>query len=137
MSNVNARKALKSIVKECLMEILSEGLNSGTARSMVAEGQPSARTTVKSSQPARKPSAKPDSRIDEMVNAVTSDDVMRSILADTAKSTLVEQLQHESRGASANPDPTVGSGIDLNSMFSEASNSWSEMAFGNRKNGAR
>lgn len=137
MSNVNARKALKSLVKECLLEILGEGLSNGSTRSLVAENPSVTKAAPKSAPSARKTAVKSDSRIDEMVNAVTSDDIMRSILADTAKSTLVEQLQHESRGASANPDPTVGSGIDLDSMFSEASNSWSEMAFGSRKNGAR
>lgn len=136
MSNTNAKKVLKSIVKECLMEILSEGLNGGAARPVVSEAAaPKINKAAKPAASARQVAAKQNSRIDEMVNAVATDDIMRSILADTAKTTLVEQMQHESRGAASALDPTVGAGIDLDSMFSEASSAWSEMAFSNRKPG--
>ena len=133
MSSINAKKALKNLVKECLLEILSEGLNSETKNFTMIKKNPIT-TSSKTISSMHKTSIKQNDIIDEMVYAITSDYVMKSIFADTAKNTLVEQMQHESRNAMSNLDSSVGSGINIDSMFSEASNSWSEMAFGNRKN---
>jgi hypothetical protein len=130
----NAKQALKSIVKECLLEILSEGLNEGINRND-APKKSNNRTTNANSNPRLETKTK--SRIDEAISNATDDDVMRSILADTATRTLSDQLQHESRMPQQNPIASdlvpQDAGIDVNSMFSEAASNWSQMAFGNAK----
>ena len=140
------KKVLKGIVKECLVELLSEGL--GEPEMMVE--------TV-----AKKSSRKKKSIFDEMDNAferkthpsdrvtfdkraaqaaeaATSDPLLQSILADTAKTTLQEQLKHESRIPSIPSDgshDSLGSplsgggsaGLDISSLFGEATKNWSEV----------
>ena len=130
----NAKQALKSIVKECLLEILSEGLNEGIKRSG-KQTKPVVRSeSIKNNKLME---AKAKLRIDEAISNVTDNDVMRSILADTAKRTLSEQLQHESHLPQQNSMMAdiapQDAGIDVNSMFSEAASNWSQMAFGNAK----
>jgi hypothetical protein len=130
----NAKQALKNIVKECLLEILSEGLNEGIRRKD-EQKKPAVRSEIAKNNKLMEAKAK--SSIDEAINNVTDDDVMRSILADTAKRTLSEQLQHESHLPQQNSIMAdiapQNAGIDVNSMFSEAASNWSQMAFGNAK----
>ena len=130
----NAKQALKNIVKECLLEILSEGLNEGIRRKN-EQKKPAVRSEIAKNNKLMEAKAK--SRIDEAISNVTDDDVMRSILADTAKRTLSEQLQHESHLPQQNSIMAdiapQNAGIDVNSMFSEAASNWSQMAFGNAK----
>ena len=88
------KSVLKGIVKECLVEILSEGIGG----EVLAEGVKS--KPVKSSSPkAVKKTVKPNmtenkrfnAALDRTVSELTDDDVMRDIFADTARTTLQEQ----------------------------------------------
>lgn len=129
------RSKLKVIVKECIVEILAEGLGSDTLTEAKA-ANPS-----KKLPPPRRNKAldniKFDKRISQTVTSMTEDPIMQSIFSDTAKTTLQEQLQH------SHTSPTVPAGADAatraaamstpEDLFEGASN-WAELAFSQTHN---
>ena len=142
------KKMLKGIVKECLVEILSEGLGDAEMvlehSSSRTKSQPKKKSIFDQMDEAfeRKPRGVDhvtfDDRISSVAAAATSDPILQSILADTAKTTLQEQFQHEqvtpsipqpgvphAGGASLSGDSSAG--LDINSLFGEASRNWSEL----------
>lgn len=137
------KKVIKSLVKECLLEILSEGLLSN--KSIKKEGTRTknlVKETKKTANEINKKQVASNRNIDNIVNLATDDDMMRSILAETAKTTFVEQMKHESKFNKKSMIPeenieyeTINSeaGVDLDKMFSAAKNNWSQMAFSNKK----
>ena len=142
------KKMLKSVVKECLVEILSEGLGD---EGVIAESSSRVRKKKKASKSIfdqmdeafeRKPRASDnitfDNRAKQYAASATDDPVLQSILADTAKTTLQDQMQHESRiptsapiaGSPVSMPPAPGgggSGIDLGNLFGEATKNWGEV----------
>ena len=80
-----------------------------------------------------------DKRAAQAAEAATSDPLLQSILADTARTTLQEQMQHESRVPSlpqAGSSPGVSShladanssaGLDIGNLFGEATKNWGEV----------
>ena len=97
-----SRSKLKELIKECIVEVLAEGIGTSSLT------EASARTMPKKSR-ARKPvrsramdSIKFDQRVNETASAMSSDPVMQSIFSDTAKTTLQDQMQH-SRNSPAVP----------------------------------
>ena len=134
------KSVLKGIVKECLVEILSEGIGG----EVLAEGVKS--KPVKSSSPkAVKKTVKPNmtenkrfnAALDRTVSELTDDDVMRDIFADTARTTLQEQTRNDRVMAQpspiANPNESEA-GIDLSGIFDNPSDKWSTLAFAEKKN---
>jgi len=124
------RSKLKVIVKECIVEILAEGLGSDTL------------TEVKAPNPSKKlppqhrnralDNIKFDKRISQTVTSMTEDPIMQSIFSDTAKTTLQEQLQH------SHTSPTVPVGADAATRAAamstpedlfEGSSNWAALAF--------
>ena len=158
------RNQLKDLVKECLVEILSEGLSSTQTQSsrsddmsnMMEERQPSriAQASRKVPLPARsqspalnstvfspnqsqarRPAPPPvgprRSAIVESVGQITNDPILSQILADTASTTLQEQLGAESaRPGSPSMAESVGS---LTDMFDGAQH-WATLAFSDNGN---
>ena len=130
------RSELKSLIKECLIEIITEGSGPSPvreSRQKVQQARP---------QPAAPPKRHP--ALDSIVmggrqevprrtvappipkqnfNAITSDPVMASIFADTASTTLVEQVGAES----GRSNPRVDTGVDPG-IF-EGSSNWAALAF--------
>jgi len=144
------KSMLKGMVKECLVEILSEGLAGSEQISEFKSRRPKkTRRTQKKGQSIfdqmdeafeRKPRATDNISFDQKVNdiakAATTDSVLQDILVDTARTTLQEQMQHESsmpgaRGGSypAVPDNLINSnaGLDIGSLFGEAAKNWGEV----------
>jgi len=151
------RDQLKDLVKECLVEILSEGLAPPAARtahtgdmshlveerqaSRVAPGprrnpmpprsqSPALNSTVFNSAHAKRTAqSSPQPRrpaIADSVGQITSDPILSQILADTASTTLQEQIDAEaSRPGSPSLQESVGSPMDL---FDGAQN-WATLAF--------
>jgi hypothetical protein len=125
------KSVLKGIVKECLVEILAEGLQTSNGNRPDLKDKP-----VVSSQ-KKKLSKKQetvnlrefDKKVDSTVNALTDDPIMKEIFADTAKSTLQEQLQHDSRPGQGTPSKSADKGIDLDNIFQGVSTNWSKLAF--------
>ena len=151
------RSGLKSVVKECLIEILSEGISntqvsslseSRTRRYDGSHTQSSSRRNssrrpsldnISYNERQTPPEPSPfDQKVTSAVSNITNDAVLSSLLEDTARTTLQEQMHAESsRGptqaqgdsaarAVANSDP-----LDL---FGGAANNWAELAFAPSKN---
>ena len=122
------KEAVKKLVKECLIEILAEGFASGkpSPRSIPAKKKVEASSAkkprtifdqldeIKSGQRSPKSSNLLNQKISESVRAVTNDPILQSILAETATTTLQEQMQHEQQV------PRVPH-IDPSSFYSQAS----------------
>lgn len=151
MSKVT-RNELKDLVKECLVEILSEGLapprheqadelmevrrpqRQAPVPSRVAmpprSQSPALNSTVFGSGQARRPTqvATPLRRpaIVDSVGQITSDPILSQILADTATTTLQEQISAESsRPGSPSLEESVGSPSEI----FEGSQHWATLAF--------
>ena len=133
MSKVS-RSVLKSLVKECLVEILAEGLvdsNRQIQESKKRKTQPKRKKTVK--QVLKTESVSQE--IPNTIKNVTSDPLMQSIFADTAKTTLVEQQAADSNKRVVAGD-RISQAVDQNDpteLFGEAANNWAALAFSEKK----
>lgn len=144
------RSELKSIVKECLLEILMEGVAAkpSTKPAVVESKQRPAQKQNEKAQPARnrpgldlilhgssiRPNQTQPMRTHDPLAAVAKDlaggnDVMASIFADTAKTTLTQQGINETARPS---NPIVDTGIDPSTMFASSKN-WEFLAFSGKK----
>ena len=130
------RSKLKGIVKECLVEILSEGIGSAENHTSLREAsenkQRQKRMSLKKEEERLAKHRKSlDQKIENTVANLTTNSVMQDILADTARTTLQEQMKYDGRpGQGPSDDP----GISLNNIFSESSQVWSDLAFADKKN---
>lgn len=140
------RDQLKNLVKECLVEILTEGLATSPVVVESSERRPLAQPRSRPSPPPsramspalnsvvfgtkqQKPAAAPrrSNPIIENIGSVTSDPIMSQIFADTAATTLQEQVQAESsRPGMVSGDELVGSPTDI---FGESAQHWATLAF--------
>jgi hypothetical protein len=125
-----SRSVLKSLVKECLVEILAEGLVG--ANNQIKESKKVAAKRV----PARrkKPRVKKDV-IPETIMGMTDDPLMQSIFADTARTTLQEQTNAESNSRTVAPD-AISQAVDQNDpadLFGDAAGNWASLAFSEKK----
>ena len=134
-----SRSVLKEIVKECLVEILSEGL-------LNTEQQLSEASTKKRKRRSNKIS--PDvfqkrnamlrektTRSTPEVNALTEDPMMREIFADTAATTFQSQPLGESKKTAYVPGDAAAKVVyenDLDDLF-EGSENWAALAFNDGK----
>lgn len=148
------RGQLKSIVKECLVEILSESLlkestNSSpvSLKNEVLTNQIKNKIPPRSESPALKSvlygqnssskspaaSLKNSNRsaIKNHVGSITSDPIMSQIFEDTASTTLQEQIYAErSPGRSTLSDIVEESSQEFSSEFlTESAKNWSTLAF--------
>lgn len=133
------RDEFKALIKECLVEIFSEN----STKYMTEQRQ------VRSNQQQRQPltqNKKFDPRLDTKINtnvikhASGGDSMMESLLADTARTTLQEQLAN---GDGMSPYPSEGSSgkkISQQEQFNgtpeqvfgeDASSKWAALAFAN------
>lgn len=126
---------LKALVKECLTEILSEGLGGG----VVTKEQPRGLLNQNVSE-ARRPSPRPTpsvptSHLKEVIKREAGGNkVMESILADTAALTLPKFLQNDGKIYT----PSVGGGLAENVVAAsnpedlfgdEVASKWASLAF--------
>jgi len=134
MSKVS-RSVLKSLVKECLVEILSEGLvgSSKTIQESKKKRSAPAKKTNSLKRILKKESISKE--IPDTIKGITSDPLMQSIFADTAKTTLVEQHAADNNKrvvASDHISQTVDKN-DPSELFGEAANNWAALAFSEKK----
>lgn len=156
------RSELKAIIKECIVEILEEGLLAAPGESRVVESR-SPRPTRKSrprlpDQPpvnmarrlaelksyagavdtsSERPARANDGG-DRLARSVTMDPVLQSVFADTAQTTLMEQASGERSvvgvpGGSI-PSQAPATDVDLG-LLGDASGIWSQLAFADAKPG--
>ena len=124
-----SRAVLKSLVKECLVEILSEGLVGANEQI-----QESKRVAAKSKPAPRKKKPAKRDIIPETVRGVTDDPLMQSIFADTARTTLQEQANADRRNsAPMDAQARMADAVDPNDVFGEAAQNWATLAFSEKK----
>ena len=141
-----SKGALKSLIKECIVEVLQEGL--GFDEMLAEQARPRARerSTRMSLDPRDKPPARKrrkhpvldapaaqrvptlSSRISNTIANVSSDPTMQALLEDTAQSTLQYQDRSEtSRGPTARSDVP----LDTLDMLGAKTSTWETLAFTN------
>ena len=138
-----SRSMLKSIVKECLVELLAEGLSGGDTRELnesISNNAVSFKNSVKRTQ---KPAAKKvvnesfEENTRKVISNTTSDPVMASLLEDTAKTTWQEQNSADSSNRfAAKATDSYSRAVDSSDpveLFGEASNNWAALAFSDNK----
>lgn len=139
------RKELKSLIKECLVEILTEGLGGSLDASVGSvKGMAESRQAKPRQQPPK--GRQFDPRLDAPVGqrranpalsqAIAAESggnpLMASILADTANTTLQEMLSAESRGPSAatgHYERQVEAAAPEDLFGEEAAGRWADLAF--------
>lgn len=134
---------LKAIIKECLLEVLAEGLGHDAVNESIGRQglQLSGRSQTQRPMPRRQPTFDPvlDSRPRSNLNpaleaAIRSnsggDQTLMKILADTAKTTLVEQQAHEG-STGANMPVEQFNGTPEDNFGAETAARWASLAFMN------
>jgi len=134
---------LKSLVKECLVEILIEGIDSEDGENQLIE-------SIDRKKPAKKKTPKVDPmieiqkrrdkldsvRVNEAVQNITDDPIMASIFRDTAQTTLQEQTAGEKRGNFVPSDAAAKVAFDNDPLdIFDGANNWAALAFSDKKPG--
>lgn len=133
-----SKSELKAIVKECLVEILNEGLGGSVSQQTLSTRSqfPNMSPGKSLSDSVKRPAPRPTPQLREAImREAGGNKVMESILADTAASTLPKFLQ---AGDGKSPMPMVGGGIveqvvaqtSPEDLFGdEAASKWASLAF--------
>ena len=129
-----SRSVLKGIVKECLIELLAEGLTKGNVselnESVLLKSKSS---SLKSTEPKKIKNKNFDENTKNVINQTTNDPIMASILADTAKTTLQEQTDADRSNrftAKSNDSYSkIANDSDPMELFSGSSSNWADLAF--------
>jgi hypothetical protein len=107
-----SKSDLKNIVKECLVELLSEGLGEKTPSSFPTKAQFPVSTSLSDSHKRQAPRQNFPQQTPQLKEAIRresgGDKILESILADTAASTLPKFLQ---AGEGKNSIPMAGGGL--------------------------
>ena len=132
-----SRSQLKNIVKECLVEILQEGISPEVTTDLKPRPKKRSQKQPLPSSPALD-QVKFESKVSQTVNELTTDPLMSSIFADTAKTTLQEQYDASIPGqapTSEMVDPSMGSHSSDNSLdvFGGSASNWATLAFADEK----
>ena len=149
------RSVLKNLIKECLVEILLEGLHEDDAADALQEAVSKNSTRPKSARVSsngdmlkkiqnRKKmlnekivsrSAPPPKAADDFMGGITNDPVMAQIFADTANTTLPAMMAGDRNSASGKQGYTPSDGAarmvhdnELEDLFEGATN-WATLAF--------
>jgi len=128
------KNQLKSIVKECLVELLAEGLSSSADVMVEARQTRPSRKAAATSKRSKNHPAVDDNKFNEAATqraaSITSDPVMQSILADTARTTLQEQAGAD-RGRHVNMQESIEpeKNIEDDPVFAEGAQNWAALAF--------
>jgi hypothetical protein len=128
---------LKSIVKECLIEILSEGMGSSTSESINEVKKKTYRDTTTSNSLAIQQNATrlktQSSTLKEVIRLESGgNDIMASILADTAEKTLPSMLENDrmkTPKATGKIESIVASHDPQELFGEEAASKWANLAF--------
>lgn len=134
-----SRNMLKSIVKECLVELLAEGLSGGDTTSLneslnVKSNYENVSVKKESSNKVLNPNF--EKKTKQIISQATKDPIMALILEDTAQTTLQEQntADQTHRPSAKNIDiySQAVSENDPMEMFGGSSNNWASLAFSDK-----
>ena len=131
------RSSLKRLIKECIVEVLAEGISSEIPIGNISENRSRRRNPI--TAPAKRTkkrsshldSIKFDKKVNEAASTMTDDPVMQSIFADTAKTTLQEQITQGSSvpvPEGADQATRIAATVDPTEIF-EGSSNWADLAF--------
>jgi hypothetical protein len=152
MGEKMTRDELKELIRECLVEIITEGASSlppptpsrmkmreAAARAAAQDiprrktigGMSLDRPAFPSAQAAAQPRKAQVDAITRSVGKITADPVLSSIFADTAATTLQEQATAERMrpGTAADPIALASAGHEVHEMFGAAAQNWAALAF--------
>ena len=138
MSKKLLKSELKEIVKECLVEILSEGIATSSRKSTINENRkrkplPSQKQSVFDHTSWAKENSEQDKKI---VNAraaassLTSDPILAEVLADSQQ-TMMNQMAAEKHGASTTTGDFAqrkAAESDPLALFGESASKWAALA---------
>lgn len=138
-----SKTLLKNLIKECLVEILSEGLSPSSPGGFLQEHAAKQTPQLPRRQPTRPSQRQFDPSLDTPVNpAVTQavkdlssgvkDPTMASIFADTAKTSLPNMLQNGGASEGSSSAPTLLehiNGTPEDVFGEEVAGKWAELAF--------
>ena len=131
------RSLLKSIVKECLVEILMEGIESDTDITNIKESKRKRASIIEKKNRELELHRKKldEQRVGDIANHLTKDPLMAEIFKDTAQTTLQEQIENRPGKTNFVPADEAAQVVfenDPSDIFSGAAN-WSELAFSSGK----
>jgi hypothetical protein len=144
-----SKSALKMIVKECLIEILQEGLMTDELMTESHSKRPRKNRAASPEATTRRigldkikfdkqvPNKDFEKNVRLTAQSMTDDPVLSSILADTAMTTLQEQIGAESRGsavAGSDRAAVAASRSNPEDLFGESASKWAELAFAGTAN---
>lgn len=138
-----SKSLLKEIVKECLVEILAEGITGGDVKSLKENVENVSYSQSKNIQKMLPPKSRKKvsnkkfkENTKKVISATTKDPVMAALLEDTANTTLQEQNSADGpanfAGKPTDNASKIVSQSDPSELFGEASNNWAHLAFGNQ-----
>tara|TARA_R100000030_G_scaffold93491_1_gene79702 strand:+ start:240 stop:635 length:396 start_codon:yes stop_codon:yes gene_type:complete len=126
------KNVLKTVVKECLIEILSEGFNISKDKSEInisnAVNEAKSNTRRKTADLVRF-----ENKVKETSNNLTSDPVLSSIFEDTAKTTLQEQLNSPQNLIAGDRASYAAATNDPLDLFGDSAGKWAALAFNESK----
>ena len=135
-----SRSMLKSIVKECLVEILAEGITGGDVEELnesFEETKPRLMPRIQEEKVRHSRKKVTNESFKEntqrAISKATSDPVMAELLADTAMTTLQEQNSADSSNRFAGRPTDSASQLvaenDPSELFGGAASNWAQLAF--------
>jgi hypothetical protein len=129
---------LKSIVKECLVEILSEGIGATTSKTPIQE---SSKTLINKTQQKIQTKRRESPALHQAILQESGGNpIMAEILADTAAKSLPTMLENDRSGAPTKLGPVgivenIVASKDPEEIFGEeAASKWANLAFANSPN---
>ena len=132
MSNKLFKSELKSIVKECLIEILSEGLIPNRQSALSFNNK---NTLSEKKNRLKSVNKRPVKKQVKMDTNLTSNNILNEMLADTAVSTLQKQINAERKNTATVVGNDLASKTVSEStpeeLFGEQSSKWASLAFSN------
>ena len=134
MAKIN-KTLLKNLIKECIVEVLAEGLGNSTTE---------LNENIKTSNLKRNTNTKKvknenfEKSIKNTTQNITGDPVMADIFADTARTTLQEQVAADSQKSKfvANGGDAASQAVansDLGDLFGDATSNWANLAFSSKE----
>lgn len=129
-----SKNQLKDLIKECIVEVLAEGIGIQA----LSEGRRKVTPKTRNNTQTRRKTHPRPSPVLEMAVQETSggDPIMRDILADTAKTTLPQMLSNDSHAQGGVPltEHVAGTPEEIFGEENAGENGrWAELAFTNKK----
>jgi len=123
---------LKTVVKECLLEILSEGINTSAEKSK-QDVFSAINESKKSKRRKTADLVRFENNVKSTANSLTDDPVLSSIFEDTAKTTLQEQINSPDTIVAGDRASYAAATNDPADLFGESAGKWASLAFSDSK----